>query len=170
MNRLDLLPVNGLATILADLEETVLGYKKRQAYSGVSGLRGYFVQTSNTWDIASSASNSGGDTGYREYEIIFTASGKQPFPIENVQLDIRFGGTGESNKPYEFQNGFFGWSDGTNEAFMFDRNPRFDKSYSNNQTQYRWTFGFNVFGTLAFYIKAYAAGSSDGTIAVSRIV
>jgi len=52
---------------------------------------------------------------------------------------------------------------------MFDRNPEFDKTYSGNETQYRWTFGFNVFGTLSYYIKVYAAGSSDGEIEVSQV-
>lgn len=168
MSRLDLLSNNSLAAWLKELEDSVRGFKNKQRHSGVSGLRGYFVQTGNTWDISSSASNSGGDPGYREFQIIFTASGKQPFPIENVQLDIRFGGTGESNKPVELPNGFWGYDDGVNFASMFDRNPQFDKSYSGNETQYRWTFGFNVFGTLPYYIKVYAAGSSDGTISVNQ--
>lgn len=168
MSRLDLLPNNALAAWLKELEDTIRDFKNKQRHSGLSGLRGYFVQTENTWDISSSASNSGGDPGYREFEIIFTASGKQPFPIENVQLDIRFGGTGEGNKPEELPNGFWGYDDGTNFASMFERNPQFDKTYSDNETQYRWTFGFNVFGTLSYYIKVYAAGSSDGTIEVNQ--
>lgn len=168
MSRLDLLSNNSLAAWLKELEDTVQAFKKKQSHSGLSGLRGYFVQTSNTWDISSSASNGGGDPGYREFQIIFTASGKQPFPIENVQLDIRFGGTGDANKPIELPNGMWGYDDGVNFAGMFDRNPVFDKSYSGNETQYRWTFGFNVFGTLPYYIKVYAAGSSDGTISVNQ--
>lgn len=168
MNRLDLAPENQLATLLQQAEDAIEQIKRKQRYSGVSGLRGYFVETNNTWDITGSASNGGGDPGYREFQIIFTASGKQPFPIENVQLDIRFGGTGEKNKPKELPNGFWGYDDGTNFASMFDRNPQYDKSYNGNKTQYRWTFGFNVFGTLPYYIKVYAAGSSDGTIAVNQ--
>jgi len=168
MTRLDLLPENSLATLLARLESEINSFKNKQQYSGASGLQGYFVETGNTWDIQDTASNSGGDPGYREFQIIFTASGKQPFPIESVQLDIRFGGTGDSHKPVELPNGFWGYDDGTNFASMYDRNPRFDKSYSNNQTQYRWTFGFNVFGTLSYYIKVYAAGSSDGTISINQ--
>lgn len=168
MNRLDLDPVNQLATMLKQAEDDIAQIKNRQRYSGVAGLRGYFVETNNTWDISSSASNGGGDPGYREFQIIFVASGKQPFPVENVQLDIRFGGTGEQNKPIELPNGFWGYDDGVNFAGMFERNPRFDKSYSNNETTYRWTFGFNVFGTLTYYIKVYAAGTSDGTISVNQ--
>lgn len=168
MNRLDLLPENSLATLLNDLETTIQDFKKKQRYSGVSGLRGYFVETGNIWDISSTASNSGGDPGYREFAILFTASGKQSFPIENVQLDIRFGGTDEANKPQELPNGFWGYDDGVNFASMFDRNPQFDKSYSSSELAYRWTFGFNVSGTLPYYIKVYAAGSSDGTISVSQ--
>ena len=168
MSRLDLLPENQLGTLLDELEGTIQAFKKKQRHSGVSGLRGYFVESDNTWDIISSASNSGGDPGYRQFQIIFTASGKQPFPVENVQLDIRFGGTGEGNKPVELPNGFWGYDDGTNFAGMDNRNPDFDKSYSGNQTQYRWTFGFNVFGTLPYYIKVYAAGTSDGTISVNQ--
>lgn len=168
MNRLDLDPVNQLATMLKQAEDDIAQIKNRQRYSGVAGLRGYFVQTSNTWDISSSASNGGGDPGYREFQIIFVSSGKQPFPVENVQLDIRFGGTGEANKPIELPNGFWGYDDGVNFAGMFDRNPQFDKSYSNNETTYRWTFGFNVFGTLTYFIKVYAAGTSDGTISVNQ--
>lgn len=169
MNRLNLLPENSLGTLLSELESTLLTLKKRQRHSGVSGLRGYFVESGNTWDISSSASNGGGDPGYREFQIIFTASGKQPFPVENVQLDIRFGGTAEGNKPVELPNGFWGYSSGGNDAMMFNRNPEFDKSYSGSQTQYRWTFGFNVFGTLSYYIKVYAAGTSDGDIVVSQV-
>lgn len=169
MNRLDLIPERAFGTLLQELETTIQGFKKKQRHSGVSGLRGYFVETNNTWDISSSASNGGGDPGYREFEIIFTASGKQPFPIENVQLDIRFGGTSAGNKPIELPNGFWGYDDGTNFASMFDRNPQFDKTYSGNETQYRWTFGFNVFGTLSYYIKVYAAGSSDGEIEVNQV-
>lgn len=168
MSRLDLLPNNSIATWLRELEDTIRDFKKKQQHSGLSGLLGYFVQTGNTWDISSSASNTGGDPGYREFQIIFTASGKQPFPVENVQLDIRFGGTGPGNKPVELPNGFWGYDDGVNFASMFDRNPQFDKSYSGNETTYRWTFGFNVFGTLPYYIKVYAAGTSDGTISVNQ--
>ena len=168
MTRLDLDPTNQLATLLKQAEDDLRELKNQQNHSGVSGLRGYFVNTSNTWDIISSASNSGGDPGYREFEIIFTGSGKQPYPVENVQLDIRFGGQQESNKPHELPNGFWGYDDGVNFASMFDRNPQFDKSYSGSQLQYRWTFGFNVFGTLPYYIKVYAAGTSDGTILVRQ--
>lgn len=168
MTRLDLDPVNQLATLLKQAEDDLRELKNLQRYSGVAGLRGYFVKTANTWDISSSASNSGGDPGYREFQIIFTASGKQPFPVENVQLDIRFGGTGEANKPKELPNGFWGYDDGVNFASMFDRNPEFDKSYSGNETTYRWTFGFNVFGTLTYFIKVYASGTSDGTISVNQ--
>lgn len=169
MNRLDLDPVNQLAALLKQAEDDLRDIKTRQRHSGLSGLRGYFVETGNTWDISSTASNSGGDPGYREFEIIFTSSGKQPFPVENVQLDIRFGGTAESNKPIELPNGFWGWDGGGVFASMFDRNPEFDKNYSGSETQYRWTFGFNVFGTIPYYIKVYAAGSSDGTIEVRQI-
>lgn len=168
MTRLDLDPVNQLATLLKQAEDDLRDLKGKQNHSGLSGLRGYFVKTANTWDINSSASNTGGDPGYRDFEIIYTSSGKQPFPIENVQLDIRFGGTGPGNKPVELPNGFWGYDDGTNFASMYDRNPRFDKSYSSNIDQYRWTFGFNVFGTLPYYIKVYASGSSDGTILVRQ--
>lgn len=168
MTRLDLLPVNQLATMLKQAEDDLRTFKNKQRHSGLSGLLGYFVSSANTWDISSSASNGGGDPGYRDFQIIFTASGEQPFPIENVQLDIRFGGTGNANKLTQLPNGFFGYDDGVNSAFMFDNNPQFDKTYSNNQTQYRWTFGFNVFGTLTYFIKVYASGSSDGTITVNQ--
>jgi len=169
MNRLDLDPVNQLATMLKQAEDDLREIKTRQRHSGLSGLVGYFVSNSGTWDIAGSASNSGGDPGYREFQIIYTASGKQPYPVENVVLDIRFGGTAESNKPSEQPNGFWAWDGGGGlYASMFDRNPRFDKTYSNNETQYRWTFGFNVFGTIPYYIKVYAAGTSDGTISVNQ--
>lgn len=168
MTRLALLPENQLATMLKQVEDDLAQFKNKQRHSGVSGLQGYFVETANTWDISSSASNGGGDPGYRDFQIIFTASGEQPFPVESVQLDIRFGGTGDANKPQEMANGFWGYDDGVNSAFMFDRNPQFDKTYSNNQTQYRWTFGFNVFGTLTYFIKVYAAGTSDGTISVNQ--
>lgn len=168
MTRLDLDPTNQLAALLKQAEDDLREIKTKQPHSGLSGLRGYFAATHNEWDINSSASNGGGDPGYRDFEIIFTASGKQPFPIENVQLDIRFGGTAEGNKPIELPNGFWGYNDGVNNASMFDRNPSFDKTYSSSQLQYRWTFGFNVFGTLSYYIKVYASGSSDGTIMVRQ--
>lgn len=167
MTRLDLDPSNQLATLLKKAEDDLQQFKNKQRYSGVSGLQGYFVSNGGSWDISSTASNTGGDPGYRTFQIIFTASGKQPFPVESVQLDIRFGGTAESNKPYELPNGFWGWDGGGGVfASMFDRNPTFDKTYSGSETQYRWTFGFNVFGTIPYYIKVYAAGTSDGTITV----
>lgn len=168
MNRLDLDPVNQLAAMLKQAEDDIRDIKNKQRYSGKAGLRGYFVSNPATWDITGSASNGGGDPGYRDFQIIFVASGKQPFPVENVQLDIRFGGTGEANKPRELPNGFWGYDDGVNFASMFDRNPEFDKTYNGSETQYRWTFGFNVFGTLTYYIKVYAAGTSDGTISVNQ--
>ena len=168
MNRLDLAPENQLAALVKQIEDDLTQIKNRQRHSVLSGLVGYFVQTANLWDISSVASNTGGDPGYREFEIIFTSSGKQPFPVENVQLDIRFGGTADINKPKELPNGFWGYDDGVNFAGMFDRNPEFTKSYSGNETQYRWTFGFNVFGTLSYFIKVYASGTSKGTIEVRQ--
>jgi len=164
MSRLELLPENQLAALLKQAEDDLREIKNKQQHSGLSGLLGYFVSTDDTWDISSSVTDF-----YREFEIIFTASGKQPFPIENVQLDIRFGGTGEANKPIELPNGLWGYDDGVNFAGMFTRNPDFDKSYSGSETQYRWTFGFNVTGTLPYYIKAYVSGSSDGSVVVNQI-
>jgi hypothetical protein len=170
MGRLDLLPNNTLATLLRELEETIRTYKNRQNYSGTSGLRGYFVQTANTWDITGNVNTGNPSMGsQRGFEIIFTASGKQPFPIESVQLDIRFGGTGDANKPVELPNGFYGYDDGVNFAGMFERNPQFDKTYSDNETQYRWTFDFDIYGNLDYYIKVYASGSSDGEIEVNQV-
>lgn len=164
MTRSDLDPTNQLATLLKKAEDDLREFKNKQPHSGLSGLQGYFVNTDDAWDISSSVTNN-----FRQFEIIFTSSGKQPFPIENVQLDIRFGGTAEANKPRELSNGFWGYTDGVNIASMFDRNPLFDKSYSANETKYRWTFGFDVTGTLTYFIKVYASGSSDGTIAVGQI-
>lgn len=170
MNRLDLLPQNQLGALLKQVEDDLREIKNRQRYSGLSGLLGYFVSNPDTWDETGVCSDSGGDFGYREYQIVFTASGKQPFPIENVQLDIRFGGEDEENKPFEQSNGIWGWGDGVNFAAMWNRNPSFDVTYSDNETQYRWRFGFDVSGTLPYYIKAYVSGSSDGTVVVSEII
>lgn len=166
---IELLPENQLSTMLKQIEDDLRDIKTRQRHSGTSGLLGYFVSTENTWDITGTASDTGGDTGYREFIIVFTASGKQPFPVENVQLDIRFGGTGDANKPIEQSNGIWGYFDGVNFAGLFNRNPSFDMGYANNETQYLWRFGFNVSGTLPYYIKVYASGSSDGTIEVIDI-
>lgn len=163
MSRLDLLPNNAVAAWLRELEDTIRDFKKKQRHSGLSGLRGYFVDSGNTWDKTGTVSNS-----FREFEIIFTASGKQPFPIENVQVDIRFGGTADANKPRELPNGFWGYDDGVNFASVDNRNPQFDVNYSDNETQYRWTFSFNISGTLPYYLKAYVAGSSDGTVVVNQ--
>lgn len=169
MNRIDLAPDNQLATMLKQIEDDLREIKNRQQHSGLSGLLGYFVSSPDTWDITGSASDGGGDYGYREFWITFTASGKQPFPIENVQLDIRFGGTGESNKPTEQPDGTWGWNDGVNYAEMWDRNPEIESEYYGSPDTYRWLFGFFVTGTVNYYIKAYAAGTSDGTIEVEDI-
>lgn len=166
MNVTDLLPENQIATLLKQVEDDLREIKNRQQHSGLSGLLGYFVSNPGTWDITGSASDTGGDTGYREFEIRFTASGKQPFPVENVQLDIRFGGTGDSNKPIEQSNGIWGYFDGVNFAGMTRRNPMFDVGYADNQLVYLWRFSFNVSGTLPYYIKAYVSGTSDGTVEV----
>lgn len=163
MTRLDLDPSNQLAALLKQIEDDLEQIKTKQRYSGVAGMQGYFVQTVNTWDISSSVTNS-----FRIFEVIFVASGQQPFPVENVQVDIRFGGTGESNKPSELPSGFWGYDDGVNFAAMDSRNPIFDTSYSPNETTYRWTFGFSVTGTLTYFIKVYASGTSDGTISVNQ--
>lgn len=169
MNRLDLDPVNQFATLLKQAERDLQQIKNKQRYSGSAGMIGYFISNDNVWDISSSASNTGGDTGYRAFEIMFTSSGKQPFPIENVQLDIRFGGTDEINKPSELPTGYWGYSDGTNSAILSERNPLFNKSYSDNELQYQWTFDFNVFGTLSYFIKVYVSGSSDGSVEITQV-
>lgn len=164
MNRLDLDPNNQLAALLKEAEDNIRELKGKQRHSGLSGMLGYFVSSDDEWDISSSATDF-----YREFEIIFTASGLQPYPVENVQLDIRFGGTAESNKPYELPNGFWGYDGGGgNFASLYDRNPEFDVTYSDDETQYRWTFGFNIFGTLTYFIKVYASGTSDGEIIVRQ--
>lgn len=169
MIRLDLLPDNDIATLLKSIEDQIREFKNKQQYSGTSGMLGYFVSNPGDWDITGSASDTGDDTGYREFEILFTASGEQPFPIENIQLDIRFGGTGDGNKPVEQSNGIWGYSDGVNFAGMTTRNPRSDVSYAGNETQYLWRISFNVQGTLSYYIKAYVSGSSDGTVVVTDV-
>lgn len=170
MNRLDLQPDTYLATLLKQIEDDLREIKNKQQHSGLSGLLGYFVSNPGDWDVESSVSDTLPDVGYRTFEVIFTASGKQPFSIENVQLDIRFGGTGEENKPTDLPDSFlWGYDDGTNLAFMYERQARFDLTYSDNPTAYRWTFSFAVFGTLDFYIKASVSGSSDGTIEVNQV-
>ena len=170
MDRRDMLPENSFGSLLAEMERNVRELKQKQQHSGLSGLLGYFVQTDDTWDFTGNI-NSGSPSSFvgAGFEIVFTASGEQPFPIENVQLDIRFGGTGPSNKPTEQPSGFWGYVSGSNTAIMFSRNPEFDKSYSGNETIYRWTFDFEIAGNLDYYIKAYVSGSSDGEVEVNQL-
>jgi hypothetical protein len=164
MSRLDLDPVNQLAQLLKQAEDDLIQLKNRQRYSGGAGLRGYFVTNPGDWDISSSATNT-----FRDFEAIYTSSGLQPFPIENIQLDIRFGGTGESNKVRELPSGFYGYNDGVNFATIFTHVPEYDKAYCSSENQYRWAFGFNISGTLSYYIKAYVSGSSDGAVLIRQV-
>lgn len=171
MTRLALDPTNQLATLLKRAEDDLRELKTKQRHSGASGMRGYIVTNTNRWDISGTAmgTTNGGIIipDYREFEIIFTSSGKQPFPVESTQLDMRFGGEGDQNIPTERADGTWGYQDGTNFARVH-RSPSFDKNYSNNETTYRWTFSFEVYGTLTYFIKVYAAGTSNGTIIVRQ--
>lgn len=173
MTRLDLDPTNQLATLLKRAEDDLRELKTKQRHSGFSGMLGYIVTNTDRWDISGTAVGTtyGGiiSPDWREFEIIFTSSGKQPFPVESTQLDIRFGGEGDQNIPTERADGTWGYQDGTKFARV-SRYPEFDKSYSDNETTYRWKFSFEVYETLSFFIKVYAAGTSNGTILVRQIL
>lgn len=171
MNRLDLAPENSLATLLKYLEDAIEQFKQKQRHSGASGMLGYFVDSGLTWDETETLPDTGDPFFFESagFEIIFTASGKQPFPIADIYMDLFFNGTDEENRPIELPNGFYGYEDGVATVTMFQLDPEYDVSYSDNETQYRWTFDFSWSRYVTYYMKVYVAGSSDGTVEVNRI-
>lgn len=161
MTRLDLLPENALATMLKQAEDDIREIKNKQRHSGTSGLQGYLVETADEWDLhETSAVNES-----VIIEVIYTGSGSQPFPIEQLYIDIFFGGTEEGNRPNPLN---FTYDDGVNFVVV-EPVPVFDTAYSGSELQYRWTYTFFITGTLEWYFKAHVHGSSDGSVEVNKV-
>lgn len=159
--RVDQLPENQVVQTLAGLKLMAEELKSRQKLTGVGGLLGYLTNTDNQWDLNQSLS--GGSLAV--IEIIFTASGNQQNPFVQPYVDLFFGGTAEANRPDDV---LFSWDDGVNFATVLDY-LKFDPTYSADPLVSRWTITFTWSGTLDYFLKAYVAGSSDGTLQVNRV-
>jgi hypothetical protein len=169
MTRQDLSPQNYFATLLKQVESDILDVKSKQLHSGESGLIGYFAKSDNQWDSTGSINTGNPSVGQSAtFEVTFTSSGAQDYPIEDIFSDIFFGGTAESNRPTEQPNGFWAWTDGTNYVGLDTPRADFVKSYGSSKNQYKWIVGITVYGQASWFMKFYCGGSSKGTIAVVR--
>lgn len=161
MTRISLLAQNRPTELIRRIAAFNTELKSRQQQTGKGGLLGYLTQTSASWDLNEGLS--GGETV--EIEIVFAGDGTQRYPVMQPYVDIFFGGTAESNRPNDVTGS---WTDGLNGAVLGDY-LKFDTAYSASDYEYRWTIVFGSFGTLDYYLKAYAVGSSPGTITVTRV-
>lgn len=148
-------------TLLRNLEEL----KKRQRSSGRSGLQSYFSQSVSQWDATGSITN-----GTRNITITFTGDGTQSFPISTPYVDIFANGTDEAHRvPLD---GTLLNTGGGNTARLIAVDSWSDQLISDDTTVLtdvnvtRWKMRLSVNGTVTYYIKAYVAGTSLGTVSV----
>lgn len=154
-----MLPENRTDAAIKNIITVGRELKNRQKFSAKSGLLGFLTETNNQWDLQNTLSGNGTIT----ITVKYTGDGSQVYPFIQPYLDLFFGGTSDSNRPNDTS---FEWIDPTNSAnyaFLTDY-LLLDTTYAEDKLIYSWISIVTYSGTVVYYLKAYAVGSSKGTL------
>lgn len=151
------LPSDWLRQLRTDVDEL----RNQQRLSGRSGVIGYTIQNDVVFDLEETVT----DTDVT-LKLTFTGDGSQLFPVANPSLDIFLGGTGEDQRMDQV---FQRVEAGDDFALLISRFLVEDKTMLQDETRLAWTVSFQVVGTMTYYAKGYAVGTSPGTVTVERL-
>ncbi|WP_064444455.1 hypothetical protein [Rhodococcus sp. YH3-3] len=165
MSRIDRLPENILYEKITRLDADVTEFKNRQFVSGKSGVLGYLSQTTNTWDYAQTVnSGSTSHTILLDFLLLYTGDGSQDYPMINPFIDVFCGSPVEANR---LRPGKSTYVNGANSVYMMRWMARDKESTGRplltDPLKLQWVTGFAVTGSVPFYVKFYASGTSAGT-------
>jgi hypothetical protein len=161
ISRVGLLPEKQTEAAIKDIVTVGREFKNRQKFSAKSGLLGYLTESADQWDLHETLSGNGTII----ITVTFTGDGSQKYPFIQPYADLFFGGTSDSNRPDDVS---LEWVSGMNLAILGDF-LLFDTTYASDELVYAWITIVNYSGTFDYYLKAYAMGSSLGTLSVTRI-
>jgi hypothetical protein len=158
-NRIANLPQNQLITTLRGLRTQFNALKQAQRTSGQSGVLGYFTQSTSTWDLTGViGSNSDTTTRTTNFTVTFTGDGSQNPVLANLSFVVYVNGTDPAHQLTAANNS---WSDPPADAIL-EINQLVE-----TQLTYTQTFFLLTDKQITYFIKAYAVGSSPGTVTVT---
>lgn len=171
MKRDGLLEDNALVRELVELKKNLREFAGRQPVSGASGIVSYEAKTNATWDYSATI-GADADSGPRTTTITvdFTGDGSQDYPIENIFASIFANGTTLADQPTLRVNGLNQWTDNSGRVLTIFKWGASQSIYWGDKTKYRWVFEFTTFRQITVYFKAFAAGSSPGTLSIASVV
>lgn len=166
------LPERGLETALRDISSLNSELKSAQRLSSLGGQVSYTLQTANTWDLTETLPTVS-DLTIITLRVTLVYDGSQAIPFEQLYLDVRANGTGESNR-FVYLNGTYagvivvglqGWTDNTNLIVNTQTTTTFQLSTITRI----WNVDFQYKGSVTYYAKASVQASSNGTLTVARV-
>lgn len=150
---------------------TAREFKSAQMTSGAGGLLSYKLENDVEWDRIETLPyvdpNMG--NGIVELTITYVGDGTQLYPFAFTTTDLRVNGTADANK-VRFDTDMLSWTYGAYpssniQATIFDE-P--DISSFTSDYQLKWKIYFFYAGTITYYVKLRARGTSPGTISIAR--
>lgn len=162
MNRPDNLAENGLYKMVTDLRSDLDEFKSRQRTSGQSGVLGYFTENPVTWDLTGII-GADADTSARttDFTVQFAGDGTQTPVIANLSFVVWVQMGSSAMQQLTAANNFY--QDGSGR----DANLTYD-TLVELQTTYTQTFYLLTDKKVNYFVKAYAVGSSRGTLTVTQ--
>ena len=146
----DSLPEHALVSDIRSVLSVGDELKSAKRLSGASGQLNYTGQSGNTWDITQTVTAAGWTN--LELTATLTGDGSQDWFEAFSYLDIRAGGTADTNK-FGYLNGTyagttfaggFGWTDGTNIM----THSGTTRNYNSVTRKFTWVMGFQYKGTI----------------------
>lgn len=171
MRRSDRLNENALTRELLALERDLQEFTSRQPVSIQSGVASYSDPTPDEWDfVATIGSDSETNTvRFTTVTVDFEGDGAQQFPNEVCYASLFINGTSLSDQPVLWTDGLYRWQDSNQRTVTLYKWGEAQPIYFSDPYRYRWLFTFESLKQVTVYFKAYPAGSSKGTLTVSRV-
>jgi hypothetical protein len=162
VNRPDELAENAAWKFVADLELDVNEYKGRQRTSGRSGVLSYQTANDVEWDLEGTVGFDADVSSHTtNFTVTFTGDGSQAPVIANLSFVVYVQmGSSPVVQLTALDNLY---QDGSGR----DANLNYNVLQQINQTTYVQTFYLLTDKEVNYFIKAYAVGSSRGTLTVT---
>ncbi|MGJ5804360.1 hypothetical protein ACSCB1_35425 [Streptomyces europaeiscabiei] len=123
----------------------------------------YFTESNDPWDDTDTITGASGQLV--ELEVTYTGDGSQSYPMVTPYLDLFVNGTDEANRvPLDGT----AYNDGSGNTAALRKMLLVDAAHLDDELVTKWFVEVLVNGTVTYYAKAYAAGTSRGTLTVVR--
>lgn len=168
--RLDLLAENALHRELTALERDLREFTSAQPISGLSGVVTYQAVAGGGWDLIFTVGDDSETSTNRltTVTVDFTGDGSQEYPNEECFAMIYANGTAPENAPNLRVDGTYAWNDDDGRFIILRDWGISQPIYWGDLFRYRWLFEFESRKAVTIYFKAIAAGTSPGSLSVSR--